>query len=102
MYLGEQMWEWHFREFMTDFHIPLEQYLHAQFFYGRMLELPSTGPQLELKQFSESNWNDNKSTCILTEKGYKNYLEKLENLSLTTKESGVKDISEEISLSPEM
>lgn len=32
MYLHEQMWEWDFREFMIDFHIPLEQHLHALFF----------------------------------------------------------------------
>ena len=37
--------------------------------------------------------------CVLTEKGYKSYLEKLDNLSLTTKESEVKDTSEEINQS---
>lgn len=43
------------------------------------------------------NWNDNKSTWLLTKKGHKSYLEKLVNLSLKDRETEVKDISEEIS-----
>lgn len=87
MCLGEQMWEWCFREFMTDFHSLLDQFLQAYLVLWkdggiikyRWAIISQVDFRIQLKWQQINPYFDWKR--------YKNYLEKPDNLSFTAKKS---------------